>query len=127
MIRMMLLDTNVFIDHLRGYGPAVRFFETLQHSDNVLFSAITETELVAGQACQDPDKKEKLMHFLYRWNKIPVSNPIAVLAGDITRQFGLLVPDAIIAATALFNKAELITKNTKDFHRVPGLKVRAPY
>ena len=50
---MMLIDTNVFVDHLRGYAPAVAFFESLTSKDNVLFSAITEAELVAGQECKE--------------------------------------------------------------------------
>ena len=52
---------------------------------------------------------------MHRWNKIIISNQIAVLAGDIKRNFDLEMPDAIIAATARVNNAELLTKNIKDF------------
>ena len=32
-------------------------------------------------------------------------------------------PDAIIAATALLQQAEVVTRNTADFKKVPGLTV----
>jgi len=34
--------------------------------------------------------------------------------------------DSLIAATALVQKAELITRNTVDFSGIPGLKVLNP-
>ena|SRR3989344_6258320 len=124
---MILIDTNVFVDHLRGHDPATKFFEALALRNDIIFSAITETELVAGKECKEGDKKRLLLNFLRRWNKISVSNQIAVLAGDLARDYSLDVPDAIIAATALVNEAELLTKNIRDFKNVSGLKVKAPY
>ncbi len=124
---MILIDTNVFVDHLRGHKPATEFFESLTARDDVIFSAITEAELIAGKECDDSNKKELLLHFLHRWDKIPVSNQIALMAGDISRGYGLEVPDAIIAATALVNKAEVVTKNIKDFKHVTGLEISVPY
>jgi hypothetical protein len=123
----VLIDSNIFIDHFRGYAAATNFLESLPQTKSVLFSAITEAELVAGKDCADPERKEQVLHLLYRWNKIPVTNPIAILAGDITREYGLELGDAIIAASAILNDAELITKNTKDFGKVKELKIQAPY
>jgi len=123
---MILVDTNIFIDHLRNFAPAVRFVESLAGKD-VLFSAITESELLAGKENNDSGKREKLLHFLHRWTKVPVDNPLVVIAGDVSRQYGLEIPDAIIAATAIMNKAVLVTKNVKDFQKVGRLRVRSPY
>ena len=124
---MILIDTNVFIDFLRGHHPAVKFFEALFGREDALFSAITEAELVAGKECNDYNKKEKLLHFLHSWKKIEVSNQIAVLAGDISREYEILIPDAIIASTAIVCKAELLTKNTKDFQKIENLRLKQPY
>ncbi|MBI1973048.1 type II toxin-antitoxin system VapC family toxin [Candidatus Woesearchaeota archaeon] len=123
----MLIDTNIFVDHLRGYAPAVQFFETITSKDNIFFSAITEAELVAGDECKESNKKEIVLQFLGLWNKIPVSNQIAVLAGDISRDNDLELPDAIVAATALINKTEIVTRNIKDFKNISNLKIRVPY
>lgn len=123
----MLIDTNIFIDHLRKYQPAIEFFESLVEHDVILFSAITETELLAGQENMLPEKRELLLRFLYRWEKVPIGNPLAERAGDLSRLYSLSVPDAIIAATALQKGAVLLTKNIKDFKRVSALQVRSPY
>ena len=124
---MILIDTNIFVDHLRNFMPAVKFFESIIGREDIIFSAITEAELVAGKSNNDPEKKEKLLHFLYRWNKIPVTNPISLQAGDICREYNLEIPDAIIAATALQNNAEFFTKNTKDFKKIIAIKIKEPY
>src|SRR3989344_1122137 len=124
---MRLLDTNIFIDHLRKHAPAIQFFDSLANAEDILFSSITEAELIAGKDCADARKKEFTLHFLHRWEKIPVTNPIAVLGGDLCRDFALSLPDALIAATALFYDAELLTKNTKHFQMIPKLKIRTPY
>jgi len=124
---MILIDTNIFVDHLRNYAPSVRFFESIIGDKDIIFSAITEAELLAGKANEDNSKREKLLHFLHQWNKKIVDNPASVLAGDLSRKHRLAIPDAIIAATCILNKAELVTKNVKDFRKVPGLKVSIPY
>jgi len=124
---MILIDTNIFVDHLRGYKPAINFFESILEREDILFSAITESELVAGKDCEDFDKKEKLLHFLHTWEKIPVSNIIAIHAGDISRNHNISIPDSIIAATAILTKSELLTKNVGDFKNIENLKVREPY
>ena len=124
---MILIDTNVFVDHLRGFPPAVKWFESISRREDVLFSAITESELVAGKECRDAHRKEILLRFLSHWNKVLVTNEVAVLAGDLVRDHGLLVPDALIAAAAISRRASLITKNVKDFKKISLLKVLEPY
>ncbi len=125
--QVMLIDTNVFVDHLRNFSPASHFFEELDDEDEILFSAITESELLAGSANNIPEKREKLLQFLNKYFKIPVDNSCAALAGDISRKYGVEIPDAIIAATALLNNAKLVTKNVKDFIRVRDISVITPY
>lgn len=125
--KVILIDTNIFVDHLRNFMPAVKFFESIAEREDVYFSAITEAELIAGKANDDESKREKLLHFLYRWEKIPVDNPLVVVAGDLARRHNLSVPDAIIAATALSGSSQLITKNIKHFRVIPGLIIKSPY
>ncbi|MEK6861663.1 MAG: type II toxin-antitoxin system VapC family toxin [Nanoarchaeota archaeon] len=124
---MILIDTDVFIDNLRNYAPSIKFFESLIGRNDILFSSITEAELLAGKINDNPEKREKLLHLLHYWNKIPADNPIAELAGDICRKYNLTIPDAIIAASAILNNAELITKNARDFQKISGLKSQTPY
>jgi predicted nucleic acid-binding protein len=52
---------------------------------------------------------------------VPVSAAIADEAARIRRETGLKLPDALIAATALLQRATLVTANGRDFRRVPEL------
>ena len=123
----VVIDTNIFIDHLRNVPGAVEFFTALQEKNNVYFSAITETELLTGSANNDATKREKLLRFLFRWKKVDAGNPLALIAGDLSRRYSLSVPDALIAATAVSLNAELLTRDTKAFKNIPLLRAKEPY
>ncbi|WP_425571141.1 PIN domain-containing protein [Olivibacter ginsenosidimutans] len=45
----------------------------------------------------------------------------------IRRRYSIKLPDAIIAATAISHKLTLITRNTKDFSAIKGLKSVNPF
>jgi|SRR3989344_527245 len=124
---MEIIDTNLFIDHFRGHKPATLFFESLEEA---IFSAVTETELIAGSQCAISETRKDILQFLAKWKKINVDNQIDLLAGDLAREHrkdGLELGDAIIVATAIVNRAELLSKNLKDFEKIKDLRIRAPY
>ncbi len=58
---------------------------------------------------------------------MPVSPNIARKAGELMRDYGLNLPDALIAATALVYDAILVTRNIRDFQRIPNLRLEVPY
>ncbi|MBI5388760.1 type II toxin-antitoxin system VapC family toxin [Candidatus Woesearchaeota archaeon] len=122
-----VIDTNIFIDHLRNFSPAHTFFRSIAASETIFYSAITEAELLAGKENNNPQKREVLFLLLQKWQKIPVDNPLVATAGDISRMHGLQIPDAIIAASALYCKAVLVTRNAAHFKGVKGLVVKVPY
>ncbi|MEK6899194.1 MAG: PIN domain-containing protein [Nanoarchaeota archaeon] len=123
---MVVVDTSVFIDHLRGYKPANDFFISLDDKD-LLFSALSEAELLSGKSCNDSEQRESILQFLKRWKKIDVTNPIAMMAGDLRRTYEITLSDAIIAATAIIYNMELLTRDISDFKGIKELKIRAPY
>ena len=125
--KICVIDTCIFIDHLRNYHPALSFFDLMLGRKDILFSAITEVELLQGNANTVQEKREMLLKYLALWKKVPVDNPLTVLAGDISRKYNVAVPDAIIAATAIINNAVLITKNVKDFNKITNLNIKEPY
>jgi predicted nucleic acid-binding protein len=55
-----------------------------------------------------------------------VSDAISFLAAQRTA-YGLLIPDALIAATALEHGQTLHTKNARHFRMIPNLKIIRPY
>ena len=66
-----------------------------------MFSAITEAELIAGKYCDNSANKEKTLNFLGNFTKVIIENRVSTLAGDLKRKYGVDLPDALIAASAL--------------------------
>ncbi len=108
----MLVDTDVLVDHLRG---ARRFVP----DGRVCVSVVTRAELFAGRATNEARVRRLLSPF----SELAVDGAVAERAGRITRDHGLRLPDALIAATALEHDLALITRNLRDFGRVPGLRL----
>ncbi|HTJ74355.1 MAG TPA: type II toxin-antitoxin system VapC family toxin [Acidimicrobiales bacterium] len=109
----ILVDTNMFIDHLRG----ARELRASRH--RLHYSVITRAELFAGSTGNDLAAR-----LLAPFREIPVDRSIAERAGRIRRESGLRMPDALIAATALEGNLGLATRNKKHFEQVRGLRMR---
>jgi predicted nucleic acid-binding protein len=86
------------------------------------YSVITRCELFAGSKGDE----ERLRTLLAPLRELPVDREVAELAGRMRRDRRIATPDALIAATALTHRLTLVTRNRRDFDRVPRLRVRAP-
>lgn len=110
----VLVDTDIFIDHLRG---AV---ELRSDQHRLHYSVITRAELFAGS-----EGTGLAARVLAPFREIAVDRSIAERAGRIRRESDLRMPDALIAATALERHLSLATRNKKHFEAVRGLRIRA--
>ena len=110
----LLLDTDIFVDHLRGAR------ELDPHKNRAHYSVITRAELLAGTTASDA-----VNILLGPFREIPVDRGIAERAGRIRRETGVRLPDALIAATAIEGGLGLVTRNRSDFERIRGLRLRA--
>lgn len=115
-----LVDTDVLIDFLRGYAPAVEWLREARNRP--LVSVITVAELRAGMRAGEESALESLFDALI---VLPVDERIATRAGDLRRQFGpghgTGLADALIAATAIVNQARLVSLNVRHYPMVEGL------
>ncbi len=68
-------------------------------------------------------EEQKFVKLINAANDFNLSEDIVEMTIEIRKQYKTKLPDAIIAATALSNGLCIITRNTKDFERVEGLKV----
>jgi predicted nucleic acid-binding protein len=112
----LLVDTDVFVNHLRGF----RALEPRR--DSIHYSVVTRCELFAGPA----EHEERVRELLSAFREIAVDGAIAELAGRLRRETGIRTPDALIAATARARRLVLMTRNARDFERVPKLRIKAP-
>lgn len=109
----ILVDTDLFVDHLRG----ARRLDPGGH--RLHYSVITRAELFAGDSATDLVAK-----LLGPFREVPVDRTVAERAGRIRRESGLRLPDALIAATAIEHRLALATRNRKHFDPVRGLRFR---
>ncbi len=121
----MIVDTDVFVDFFQDVEGAFMFIN--ENKAQIAFSAVTEAELLAGKQCNDPRQKEKVIHVLSQFEKIPVDNPLVQVAADFRRKYALKLPDALIAATAFTIGEPLFTRNGDDFRKVQEITVKEPY
>lgn len=108
-----LVDTDVFVDHLRG----ARRFDAKSH--RVHYSVVTRAELSAGNTATD-----LISVLLAPFRELEVGRAVAERAGRLRRATGVRLPDALIAATAIEYKLSLFTRNRSDFDSLPGLRIR---
>jgi predicted nucleic acid-binding protein len=111
----LLIDTDVFVDHLRGAAA----LQPGRH--RVHYSVITRAELYAGNSATDLTAQ-----LLAPFRELPVDRDVAERAGRVAREFGVRLPDALIAATALEHGLSLMTRNRKDFETIRGVRLRSP-
>ena len=118
----VLVDTDVLIHFLRGYGPAVSFLD--DHSDRIVLSAIVVAELYAG--AKGDREQTVLDNLLSVVSVVPISGEIARLGGLYRRDYGPShgtgLSDALVAATAFVECAELKTLNVKHFPMFEGIE-----
>jgi len=119
-----IIDTNVFIEYLRGNRKADTYLHGL---DALRCSVITAAELIQG--ARNKKEMQTTKRFLERIEVIPLKPAIGekMFSLIITHHLsqGLQIPDALIAATALEENLTLVTGNTKHFSFIKGLKLLA--
>jgi len=123
-----LLDTNVLSEHVRRpRGLAHRF---VQHSGRLYTSSVSLSELYVWVfASRDPDRRREAVDTLttYEVSVLPLDADCAQEFGRlraVLRPLGINVDnmDLLIAATAMAYDLTLVTKNTRHFEPIPGLR-----
>ena len=124
---MVVLDTNVVIDHLRQPLEKSTLFRHLQkhHKDTICLSIISVQELFEGKSTRTPEKQKDLLATVGPLKILAYTYEVARLAGEIARDLARPIDfaDAAIAATAIINGATLFTLDKRDFIGIPDLNL----
>ncbi len=123
----VLINSDIFIDALRGSEDAKQVLNVLAEGKNAFYSSLTVAELLSSKLCDDYRTRDSTMKIFSIFEKVNVDDSVAQKAAHFRRKYSLPLPDAIIAATAHQLKAELLTVNTRDFSKVGEIKIRNPY
>ncbi len=117
------LDTNAIIYYLGRDPQAVRVLRDLFNPSCPLYvSTIAVVELYSrpGMSRAEKDGIERLLDSLI---VMPIEMELARAAGELRSQYRLKTPDSVIAATALYTRTALVTRNTADFQRIKALRL----
>ena len=125
MAGLIVLDTTVLVDHIRGSEAARAYLRGLRELPAC--SEVTRTELLRGIRSGERRATDSLMANL-QW--ISVDERISRRAGELGRRYRrshatIGVADLLIAATVELSAGELATSNVRDFPMFKGL--RPPY
>jgi tRNA(fMet)-specific endonuclease VapC len=125
---MIVADTDVLVDFLRGHGPGADRVEIELGSGPLATTVVTRFELLAG-ARTDHQRSAVLM-LLEGLVILPLDSDAADRAAQVRR--GLQVAgqdigmaDSLIAGIVLERRAILLTRNRRHFARVPDLTLAA--
>lgn len=121
----LLMDTDVLIEYLRGRSEAVEYLEGL--TSDLCISVISVAELFAG--VRGGEEEKSLNQLLLAFVVLPVTEKTARIGGLYRRDYGeshgTVLADAMIAASAEENGADLVTFNRRHFPMVSRITV--PY
>lgn len=126
---MVVIDTNIIIDHLRlKDGEAESKLMALAKSkpkEVLAISMLTVQELYEGRSTKDSQREQYMLATISPLKILSYNYEIAKLAGEIARDMDrpIELADAAIAATAILNGCELATLNVKDFSGIDKLRL----
>lgn len=124
---MRVFDTDVSVDIVRGFAPAVLWFDALP--DVAAIAGFAYMEVIEG--CKNRDEVRRVRMLLSPLEVVwPREQDCQQALIDFTQyhlshNLGLI--DSLIAATAVGQGATLCTFNAKHFGAVPGLVTEQPY
>ena len=118
---MFVLDTNFLIYYAGGETSVANFFS--QHTNDLLYvPSVVITEFLAYPSLSPKDISD-FKNVLSNTVIINLDSPLAEIAGNIKREYGLKLADAVLAASAQVTGSTLVTRNVRDFKKVSGLKL----
>ena len=114
----VLVDSDILIEVSRGRNADVvsKWIDLSIADAAVLYSPVSVAELWAGAR---PNEYETLNNLFRALTCIPIDEETGRQAGVYLRQYrrshGIEIADALIAASAAANRAELWTRNRKHY------------
>ncbi len=128
MAGLTVVDTDILIDAGRGINEATEYLQELERSISLAVSVVTQMELIVG--CRNKAELRALEQFLRRFRILKIDEKISDRAVELLQQYrlshGLLIADALIAATALSWDCPLASKNQRDYRFITDLDL-LPY
>ena len=121
----LLIDTDILIDVTNNDETAKKRLAIESQNYILCISVITLMELVIG--CRNKAEQRALNKFIAQFEVKPLTESISARTAELIEAYalshGLLIPDALIEATALANKIGLLSKNQRDYRFISDLNL----
>jgi len=121
---MIICDTNIFIEIFRKNIFIRSELEKIGY-ENIAVSDVVKAELFFGAI--DKIELQNITKCLENFPVLSIHTKISQMAVDFVKSYclsqKLKLPDALIAATAIYYGIELFTLNVKDFKFIPNIKL----
>jgi len=125
---MFLLDTDIMIDILRDYPPAISWLENTDETE-ISLPGFVVMELIQG--CNNKAEKETLEEKISDYEIVWPSQAACFEALNIFSSYYLShkigIIDALIGQTAIDMGVPLYTFNEKHYNFIPNLNSIQPY
>lgn len=119
---MKIIDSNILI---YAYQEDYKYLRKLFLDKTIYFSEISKLETLGFHKIKQ-SKKVFYNTIFENSNVIAIDSEIIDFAIKLKQKQKMAIGDALIAATALIFDLEIITRNTKDFEAIEGLKTINP-
>jgi tRNA(fMet)-specific endonuclease VapC len=126
----MLLDTSYIIDVLRSHRPALALREEIESSSEAVrvpAPAVYELWKGVARARNPPKETEAIEEVMYPVVDLRAEHArrAGQVGGELARR-GIVIGelDLLLAGTALVEDEALLTRNARDFERIPEMRVR---
>jgi toxin FitB len=120
---MRLLDSNIII---YATAPENEWLRIWLEAEPFSISQVSEIEVLGYQKIT-PEEISDLQEFVYSSNVVPITEEAAKKAIALRQQRKMSLADSILAATALENDWELVSRNVDDFAWIANLKLVSPF
>lgn len=114
------------IYHTAGSADSVEFISSIVSKRTFNISILTKIEFL-GWDKHTPAGFEKCKRLIASANIYEIEDEIAEKAIELKRKRKIKLADAVIAATAIVNNLQLVTRNIDDFKLVSELEVFDPF
>lgn len=125
---MILLDTDVVIDVLRQYLPALTWLDSLD-GEEIVLPGFVVMELIQGSKNREQQEKIEalLKGYSVAWPSPETCNQALSVFASYYLSHSLGILDALIGQMAVALDLPLYTFNQKHYEAVPSLRTIQPY
>ena len=121
---MIICDSNIFIEVFRNHTDMEVVLNKMGHH-NIILSDVIKAEIFFG--AKNKQELHYIKNYLNNYASLTILPEISKMAVELVENYCLSqklnLPDALIAATAIYHNIELFTLNEKDFKFIHDLKL----